>query len=98
MTRTWLWVSLLTLITTCASGALADAEKPYDESRLDYFQTDSINIEFLNNSWNIPTDYFKDGKTIGQMVIDGFDAVAKGLTVTKLKVDFVEPLDELHSY
>ena len=75
MTRAWLWVSLLTLITTCASGALADAEKPYDESRLDYFQTDSINIEFLNNSWNIPTDYFKDGKTIGQMVIDGFDAV-----------------------
>ena len=75
MTRVWLWVSLLTLIITCASGALADVEKPYDETRLDYFQTDSINVEFLNNSWNIPTDYFKDGKTIGQMVIDGFDVV-----------------------
>ena len=75
MTRMWLWVSLLTLMITCASGALADAEKPYDETKLDYFQTDSINIDFLHNSWNIPTDYFKDGKTIGQMVIDGFDAV-----------------------
>ena len=95
MTRVWLWVSLLTLIITCASGALADVEKPYDETRLDYFQTDSINIEFLNNSWNIPTDYFKDGKTIGQMVIDGFDVVDAVIDTANPED---APIDDIYVY
>ena len=57
------------------SLAVAEVKKPYDETKLDYFQTDSINVRFRNHTWDIPADYFKDGVSMGQMVLDGFKKV-----------------------
>ena len=74
MNRFILFAYLYAFVFAYAPASLSDVEKPYDETKLDYFETDSIEIDFLNRSWNIPVNYFKEGKTIGQMLVDGFDA------------------------